>query len=158
MPSPIPHDTVATAVLELFDETFSRVQGIYLDRGTSLFETLESISAEQASRSMGGEGSTIAAHVAHVIYYLEVLERYLLTHDAGAVDWGEVWRSVHAVDEAGWNALRERLRATSARIREQLAGFDDWGVPDRLTESLGIVIHSSHHLGEIRQALCWLRG
>ena len=35
--------------LRLLNETFDNVQGYYLDKGTSLFETLATISAEEAS-------------------------------------------------------------------------------------------------------------
>ncbi len=38
------------ALLDCLEETFERVSGIYLDSGTSLFETLEGVSAEEASR------------------------------------------------------------------------------------------------------------
>ena len=53
-------------------ETFENVHGI-LDKGTSLFETLAQISADQASQPMGN-CATIAAHVAHTRYYMDVLE------------------------------------------------------------------------------------
>lgn len=46
----IPLEWFTKALDGLLNETFSNVQGIYLDRGTSLFETLETISAEDASR------------------------------------------------------------------------------------------------------------
>ena len=40
-----------TSILyDLLDETFERVHGIYLDKGTSLLETLATITAEEASR------------------------------------------------------------------------------------------------------------
>lgn len=157
MPSPVPHATIAAAVLELFDETFERVQGIYLDSGTSLVETLAGTSAEQASTPMGRHGATIAAHVAHVIYYLDIMERYLQTGEGGVVDWGEVWRTVHVVDAQAWIVLQTRLRETDTRIRTRLADTQDWGAPDRLALALAAVVHSAHHLGEIRQALAWIR-
>ena len=37
------------ALYGLLDETFDNVQGYYLDKGTSMFETLAAISAEEAS-------------------------------------------------------------------------------------------------------------
>lgn len=153
----MPQATVAAAVLELFDETFERVQGIYLDRGTSLAETLAETTAEQASTPMGRHGATIAAHVAHVVYYLDIMERCLQTGDGGVVDWGEVWRTVHVVDAQAWTVLRARLIETGARLRAQLAETQDWGTPDRLALALAAVVHSAHHLGEIRQALAWIR-
>lgn len=155
--TPIHPATVSAAVLELFDETFECVQGLYLDRQTSLFETLAEVSAEQASQRMGREPATIAAHVAHVIVYLEAMEHHLLNGEEVAVDWGEVWRTVRDVDAEGWTALRGRLQNVGARVRARLTEGGDWGAPDRLALALAMIVHTAHHLGEIRQALAWVR-
>ena len=54
------------------EETFEpKHHGIYLDRGTSLFETLDRVSAEEASIPVGGKCASLAAQVAHVIFYIE---------------------------------------------------------------------------------------
>ena len=156
MPSPVPHATIAAAVLELFDETFERVQGIYLDRGTSLVETLAETSADQASTPMGRHGATIAAHVAHVIYYLDIMERYLQTGEGGVVDWGEVWRTVSAVTPEEWSVLKSRLEATYRRIFNIFQDYPTWD-EDSMGGSLACVVHTAYHLGEIRQALCMLK-
>ena len=51
----------------LMEETFeAKHHGIYLDKGTSLFETLETISAREASIPVGGKCASVAAQVAHV--------------------------------------------------------------------------------------------
>ena len=157
MTAMVPANTLSSTLLALFDETVTQVQGIYLDRGTSLSETLATITAEQASTPLGREGSTIAAHVAHTIFYLEIGELYFLGRPPEKVDWGEIWRTVHAVDEMAWSALRERLRDVADRVRSQIVAFDDWSQPDRFVEALPMIVHSAHHLGEIRQALCWIR-
>lgn len=59
----------------LLDETFDNVHGFFLDKGTSMFETLAAISAEEASIPVGGKCPTLAAQVKHVAFYLDVLER-----------------------------------------------------------------------------------
>ena len=157
MTAVVPAAMLSSTYLALFDETFSQVQGIYLDRGTSLSETLAGITADQASTPMGREGSTIAAHVAHTIFYLEVSELYLQGRPPEKVDWGEIWRTVHAVDEVAWAELCARLKDVAARVRGEIGAFDDWESPERFVEALSMIVHSSHHLGEIRQALCWIR-
>ena len=58
----------------LLDETFDNVHGAYLDKGTSLFETLATISAAEASAPVGGRCATLAAQVKHMAFYLDVLE------------------------------------------------------------------------------------
>ena len=50
MSNPLPAERFTTPFFEMLEETFEHVYGNYLDGGTSLFETLETISAEDASR------------------------------------------------------------------------------------------------------------
>ena len=85
-------DRFTTELYALLEETFERVQGSYLDRGTSLFETLATISAAEASRPVSASCASIAAQVEHVRFYLAVLERYLRGEAVGAVDWQASWR------------------------------------------------------------------
>ena len=82
----IDQERFAKELFDILDETFETHHGIYLDQNTSLFTTLATITAGEASRPVGEKCATLAAQVAHVTFYLEVLERYLLTQDAGDVD------------------------------------------------------------------------
>lgn len=156
MSNQIPITEVATGFRFLLIETFESVQGpIYLDKGTSLFETLAQISASQASQPMG-DCATIAAHVAHTAYYLGVLEDHMFRRDLSGVDWEEVWREVSAVDAQEWAALLADLRAKYKRIMSHLDGAAEWEGIHELSCLLGIIAHSAYHLGEIRQMMCHL--
>src|SRR5919201_4140585 len=84
-------------LFSLLDETFDNTQGIYLDKHTSLFRTLETISAAEASVPVGGKCASLAAQVAHVTFYLEVVERYFVAGDTSKADWGAIWRTVEKV-------------------------------------------------------------
>lgn len=53
------------ALYALLDETFDSVHGYFLDRGTSMFETLATISAEDASVPVGAQCATLAAQIKH---------------------------------------------------------------------------------------------
>ena len=138
-------------------ETFESVVGMYLDKGTSLFETLADISAADASQPMG-DCATIAAHVAHTTYYLRALEDRMFRRDLNWIDWDEVWREVGAVDEAAWEALIADLRATYERIMGRLEGAGTWEGSHELSCLLGVIAHTAYHLGEIRQMMCHLKG
>ncbi|HEY3313314.1 MAG TPA: DinB family protein [Anaerolineales bacterium] len=142
-------------LFELLNETFVNPQGIYLDPNTSLFQTLEPISAEQASIPVGNKCASLAAQVAHIIFYLDVLERYVVNHDTSRVDWGEVWRTVEKVSPAEWDALRANLKQTYARIEQMLRANLTWN-EDSIGGAMALVVHTAYHLGEIRQALCVL--
>lgn len=140
----------------LLEETFESHHGIFLDRDTSLFQTLASISSEQASIPVGGKCASLAAQVAHVTFYLELLERIILTNDAPPADWGEIWRTVEKVTPAEWDALREKLKQAYARITRLFRDNPVWN-EDSIGGALAMVVHTAYHLGEIRQALCVLR-
>jgi hypothetical protein len=157
MDAPLNLERWTKASLELLTETFETHHGIYLDAGTSLFETLKTISADQASVPVGGECATLAAQVAHVNFYLEVLERYIQTGDAGDPDWGEIWRTVREVSAEEWTVLINKLRVTYDRIHGMLSGGVSWDDDYSVDGALAIIVHSAYHLGEIRQALCTLR-
>jgi hypothetical protein len=144
-------------LLVLLSETFEDVHGIYLDRGTSLLETLAGITAAQASIPVGGRCATLGAQVTHVCFWLDVLDRYLKTGQNERVDWDEIWRTVGAVTPTQWSALQERVRQAYQRARQSILTYDDWDTPNSLAGAMGILAHTAYHLGEIRQATCTIK-
>lgn len=136
----------------LLEETFTTHHGMYLNKGTSFFETLETVSAAEASLPVGQTGATLAAQVAHVTFYLEVLESFTLGKDAGQVDWGAIWRTVKGVTPAEWESSKQQLRKTYERISNVLHGISEWN-ETAMGGSLSMVVHTAYHLGGIRQAL-----
>lgn len=143
-------------LFSLYDETFENHHGIFLDKDTSLFTTLETVSAQEASIPVGGKCASLAAQVTHVIFYLEVLEKYFLKKDIGKVDWGEIWRMVEKISPDEWDALRLKLKETYLRLDKLFRDTENWDDEDTIGAALAIVVHSAYHLGEIRQALCTL--
>jgi hypothetical protein len=139
------------------DETFENVMGIYLDKGTSLFETLAQISAEEASRPVSDKCASIAAQVKHINFYLEVSERYIFTTDDFQSDWGEVWRTTREVTPQQWDELRAQLKTTYSRLREKLKTIPTWDNDRSFGGAWAIIIHTAYHLGEIRQATCTVK-
>ena len=146
---------VANGFRFVLTETFESVHGAYLDKGTSLFETLAEISAEQASQPMGN-CATIAAHVAHTLYYLEVLEDRMFGRDLSYVNWEQIWAEVSSVDEVTWDKMIADLKNCYERIKGHLDEADQWEGITELSSMLGIIAHSAYHLGEIRQMMCHL--
>jgi hypothetical protein len=142
----------------LLDETFDNTHGHYLDKDTSLFRTLETVTAQEASIPVGGKCASLAAQVAHVIFYLEVMEKYFLKQDVGKVDWGEIWRTVEKISPEKWEALKNKLRETYSRLDQLFRNTETWDDEDIVGAAMAIVIHTAYHLGEIRQSLCTLKG
>ncbi len=140
----------------LLDETFENHHGIYLDKNNALFTTLDTISAQEASIPVGGKCATLAAQVAHVNFYLEVLERYVVHHDTSRVDWGEIWRTVKEVTPEEWEESKRKLRETYGRIQEMFRTNPVWD-EESIGGAMAVIVHTAYHLGEIRQALCTLK-
>ncbi len=90
----------------VFEEAFEQVHGVFLDKGTSLFETLATISAEEASRPVGNQCATLAAQVAHIRFYIDLTEKYMLGDPQKGADWDEIWRTVGSVTSEEWNSIR----------------------------------------------------
>jgi len=138
------------------DETFDNHHGIFLDKDTSLFQTLDTVSSREASIPVGGKCASLAAQVAHTTFYLEVLERYIVNHDTSPADWGLIWRTVEKVTPDEWQVYKNKLKDTYHRIEKMFRDNEVWN-EDSIGGSLAIVVHTAYHLGEIRQALCTLK-
>jgi hypothetical protein len=143
-------------LFSLLDETFENHHGHYLDEGTSLFETLGTVSAQEASIPVGGKCASLAAQVAHVTFYMEVLERLVMFNDTSRADWGEIWRTVEKVTPAEWDSYKLSLEQTYRRIEKIFRGNPVWN-EDSIGGAMAILVHTAYHLGEIRQALCTLK-
>lgn len=139
-------------LFECLDETFEQVRGIYLDKGTSLFETLESISAEDASRPVAEGCATIAAHVEHVRFYLDVLEESMRKEQVAKVDWREIWQTVREVTPEEWEARKRGLMDSYRRALATMKSYDRWEGEYGIAGGLAVLTHTAYHLGAIRQA------
>lgn len=144
-------------LFESLEETFERTRGIYLDKGTSLFETLEGISAEDASRPAAEGCATVAAQVEHVRFYLDVLDGVMRKEEVTKVDWREIWQSVRGVTPEEWEAQKRRLRESYQRVLATLRAYDRWEGEYGISGALAILTHTAYHLGGIRQALGAIR-
>ncbi len=153
----IQSDHFVEALLILLDETFDDVHSLYLDKGTALFETLASITADEASVPVGGKCATLAAQVKHVAFFMDVLEKAVRENNFAPADWGEIWRTVSSVTPEEWGSIQIELRASYNRIQELVKTTPAWPSEREIAGAIGVVAHTAYHLGEIRQALCIIR-
>jgi hypothetical protein len=157
MPGQIQAEHFTSALYSLLDETFDNVQGYFLDKGTSLFETLAAVSHAEASVPVGGRCATLAAQVKHTAFYLEVLVHQVRTQQFEKVDWDKIWRETSAVSAEEWGALKARLRASYDQLKQLIADAPGWPSEREIGGAIAAVVHTAYHLGEIRQALCTLK-
>jgi hypothetical protein len=150
-----------TGILEnLFGELMHGVSGAggfmlnHRDRG--LLRSLERVPAADAS-ALTRTGSSIAAHVAHVVYGLALLNRWSKGENPFAdADWAAAWRKT-TVTEPEWEALRIQLRDEAARWLVVLRTPRE--VQDiELSGMIGSIGHLAYHVGAIRQISVNARG
>lgn len=153
MSQSISHERFLSELMPMFEEAFETHHGIFLDRGTTLFDTLEQVSAEDASLPLGPDGATVAAHVAHLDFYLEVVEGVMLHRPSGKIDWRAIWSTVRSVTPEEWEALQQKLRASYQRVTATVRAVTDWNEEDAIGSAITMVIHTAAHLGAIRQGL-----
>jgi hypothetical protein len=149
-------DVVRAAVLGGLEEAFENVHGYFLDRGTSLFETLATVSAAEASQAATPSVGTLAAQVNHLAFYLDAGVTFVTQGPpAEPLDWDGSWAVTTVTDEE-WQALLENLRTQHGRMKDLMATNPVWTV-EALGGAIAAIAHSAYHLGEIRQALAVIR-
>jgi hypothetical protein len=145
-------------LLKLLDETFSNNHGIFLDKGTTLFQTLETVTATEASEKISANSATIAAQVDHLRFYLDVLDNYIHSHQDPKVNWREIWETVSTVHDEEWQATKQRVRESHDKVMTTINSFEQWDIEFEIGGALAILTHTAYHLGGIRTTLGAIRG
>lgn len=148
---------ISEGLIEALDETFRSHHGIYLDKRNSIFDTLEDVTAEEASRPVCGKCASLAAQVKHVRFYIEVHLGHLTGNPVQDIDWNEIWETTGPVDETEWGLIIAELGTVYDEFIRALQAVEDWTANDAIAVGIAVATHSAYHLGEIRQALCTLR-
>ncbi len=122
----------------------------YLDQKAGLFDTLEHLSAAQASQPIAEGAISIAAHVEHIRFYLNVVEQFM-SGRTEKVNWEDSW-CVQKVTPETWSALKQDLKAAYTSVTKTFESIGKWE-DDEVGDSLTIVVHTAYHLGAIRQVV-----
>lgn len=154
MTATVPVSDVKNAIKIALGEAFDEVIGMYLDKGDSLWPTLEPVTAAQASVPIAPGSNSIAGQISHMIFYFDVMAMYMRGEEPGPQNWATAWEVV-SVNEDEWKELK---RALGERQAETLVLIDNtpdeiFTNPDFLAGSYGIVAHTAFHLGQIHHAL-----
>jgi hypothetical protein len=149
------------ALSTLLRETLQRADRQYaflLNPGDpGMVETLKSLSAETASKSLGQGRKPIVSHANHVLYGIELANR-ALGGEQGVyelADWSVAWK-LETVSDDQWHDLVDRLEQQSKLLIEQISEPREWN-EITLTGSFSIAAHTAYHLGAIRQMLLDIR-
>jgi hypothetical protein len=152
MSQKIDSEKVIDLFRSLLKETFEKVGGIYLDGGTSLLETLEKLSAAEASKLIIEPGTSIASQVDHLRFYFKASNDYINGISTGRAAWQDSWKRKIVTDEE-WDRLRRDLADDYHKLLAQLDSISDWNDERYLGSMMGIIVHTAYHLGAIRQIM-----
>ena len=117
------------------------------DRG--LLASLDGLSAAAASERHAGR-SSVAAHVDHLRYGFELMNRWVRGEDPWSdADFAASWER-QQVDDEQWRRLRAALGSEARAWMASTAEPRDWD-DIMLTGVLASVVHLAYHVGAIRQ-------
>ena len=145
------HASLALLFAELTDGPSPEAAYMLNGGDPGLLRSLESLSAEAASRPSAPGAASIAAHVDHLCYGLDLMNRW---HDGEAdpwssADWTASWRRI-TVTEREWAALLERFRQATRRWHEALGSPREMSTVE-LNGVIASIAHLAYHVGAIRQ-------
>lgn len=139
-------------LLALLKETFEGSQpgvgSAYLDREVGVLNTIDKISAADASRSTGG--ATFASHLEHARHYLVELVGFI-NGNTEKVDWEQSWL-IKTVDEDAWNELRKNVRRDYETVVQTFGSIEIWD-DEKIGDAMSVVVHTAYHLGAMRQIM-----
>jgi len=150
--------SLALLFAELTDGPFPEA-AYMLNRGDpGLLRSLDGLSAAAASRPPAPEAAPIAAHVDHVCYGLELMNRWSdgEADPWSSADWTASWRRT-TVNDSEWAALRERFRTAARRWHHALETPREMSTLE-LNGVIASIAHLAYHLGAIRQIDRSIRG
>ena len=144
-------DLTKQAAMTVLNETFTGPgdsDGMFLNTGTGLLETLEGISSEEASTEVSG--ATVAAHARHLRLYLDVMMD-CISGKIRMPDWQAGWLE-KTVSEKEWAELRDGIRSSVRNAEKVINKISVWN-KDATTLVMSLSAHSAYHLGAIRQII-----
>jgi hypothetical protein len=140
--------TVVALLRELADGAAPEAAWVLNTGDRGLLASLDALSAAAASRRVGA--SSIAAHVDHLRYGLELMNRWSRGESPFAdADYAASWTRI-TVSEEEWRLRRAQLRAEIDRWRAAIEQPRELSDSD-LTGVVASVVHLAYHVGAMRQ-------
>ena len=117
------------------------------DRG--FLASLDTLPAHIASMHPGGR-SSVAAHVAHLHYGFQLLNRWRAgEHPWAAADWTLSWQRQEVTEEE-WRGLRQAFTQEARAWRSALRQARAWDA-ESMTIAIANAVHLAYHVGAVRQ-------
>lgn len=151
-------ESLTTLFAELVNGVTAKDGAFILNPGDAgLLQSLDKLSAEDASRSVQG-GATVAAHARHVRYGLSLMNRWATEGGNPFADarWDEAWKTSR-VDDGEWTEIRGGLHDETQHWLHAI-GTPREVAAIELNGMVASVVHLAYHLGAIRQIAAGARG
>lgn len=151
----VPEAAVAGALLTLLRETFEGPPGpstYYIDNDprAGLLAAIDALTPTQASAAPSPGAATIAGHVHHIAFHVEMSSAWM-RGDRADRDWKQSW-AVREVDAKAWERVRRDVRAKYEDLVRAIEA-EPSAKAEALATSIGAVAHAAYHLGAIRQRI-----
>jgi hypothetical protein len=152
------HTSLALLFAELIDGPSPDAAYMLNGGDPGLLRSLDGLSAVAASSTPASGGASIAAHVDHVRYGVELMNRWGQgeADPWSGADWMASWRRT-TVNDQQWATLREQVRDETRRWHRTLQAPRTM-TPLELNGVIASVAHLAYHLGAIRQIDRSIRG
>jgi hypothetical protein len=146
---PEPLASVETLLSELLDGPPREAAYVLNPGDRGLLASLDLLSADAASARPGGRAS-IAAHLAHLHYGFQLLNRWAQGEDPWPdADWAASWQRQH-VSAREWADLRAAFASEARAWQVVLREHRPWDV-SAMTVALANTVHLAYHVGAMRQ-------
>lgn len=149
---------LSTLLSELVDGAPANACFVLNPKDPGLLRSLDRLSAQEASAISPQGGASIAAHVDHLCYGMDVLNQWAEGDERAfdTADYSVSWRRT-SVTDSEWSALRSRLRMNTMKLS---AAFQHARTDNDLhvTGSIAMIVHLAYHFGAIRQIDRSIRG
>jgi lactoylglutathione lyase len=151
---PIPQGEAMRIARELISEAYAGPTPewswfVNTEPDSGVFGSIKNLTAEQASAEPSPGGRSIAAHVEHLRWSLETVNR-TLRGEPWEPDWSASW-TVQTVDDFQWQSLQAALRKEFEELRNTLNEDLDVSDPRMFQGLFALAPHAAYHLGTIRQ-------
>ncbi|HEY6359651.1 MAG TPA: DinB family protein [Vicinamibacterales bacterium] len=149
-------ETLSGLLRELVDGPSGDVAFVVNPGDQGLLGSLARLSAPDASARPGGR-SSVAAHVQHLRYGFEILNRWLRGENPFAdASYAASWGRQQVTDEE-WRDLRNALDREVRAWMSAVTAPREWDAVT-LSGAIGSVAHLAYHLGAIRQLVASASG
>lgn len=139
----------------LFEEAFEGMPAgqnytWFVQGREAIFDAFEQTSAEKASKQIG-EASTIAAHMYHIKFILELANAEAQGTEVEG-DWEGSWKK-QTVTEEEWGVLHIEVRRLYRSLLEAMENPPAVEERGAMNGFLALLPHVAYHLGAVRQLM-----